>query len=222
MAISKTQAVGAVILIVDDHPLIRRALAESIAEACPTGTVLTAATAEEALIVAKSHGQTGSRLIALMDLGLPGLSGLAAIQAMHQVTPDALVITVSGTDDETQVSAALGAGAVAFVSKGAPIEGLIQVVSQALANALPRGTWLSAQGYRDSGGLKAMSLTDRQIQVLAMICEGRSNREIALALGITEITAKSHVSGLFRALGVVSRTQAVLAAQRLGLSSTRN
>ncbi len=210
------------LLLVDDHPLIRRALAESISDALPGARVLTSASAEEAIVVAKTQMQQGMKVIALMDLGLPGLSGLGAIHALKALEGDLLIITVSGTDDEAQVSAALGAGAFAFVSKGAPIEGLIQVVTDALAGSLAAGTWLSAQGYRDSSTLSPIDLTDRQVQVLSMICEGRNNREIAAALGISEITAKSHVSGLFRALGVVSRTQAVLAAQRLGLSAARH
>jgi len=174
--------------------------------------------AEEALVVARAHLQSSGRMIVLMDLGLPGLSGLSAIQAMRGLEGSVQLITVSGSDDEAQVSAALGAGAIAFVSKGAPIEGLLQVVSEAVAGTLPPGTWLSTSGYRDSGQLQQTVLTDLQMQVLAMICEGKSNREIAEALGISEITAKSHVGGLFRVLQVVSRTQAVLAAQRLGLS----
>jgi two-component system nitrate/nitrite response regulator NarL len=206
------------LLIVDDHPLIRRALSDSVSHAHRGCRVLTAATAEEALVVAKAHLQAQSRVIVLMDLGLPGLSGLSAIQAMQQLGGSIEVITVSGTDDEAQVSAALGAGAMAFVSKGAPIEGLLQVVSEAISDRLPRGTWLSTAGYRDSSELKQSNLTERQMQVLAMICEGKSNREISDALGISEITAKSHVGGVFKVLGVVSRTQAVLAAQRMGLS----
>lgn len=116
------------LLLVDDHPLIRRALAESISDALPGARVLTSASAEEAIVVAKTQMQQGMKVIALMDLGLPGLSGLGAIHALKALEGDLLIITVSGTDDEAQVSAALGAGAFAFVSKGAPIEGLIQVV----------------------------------------------------------------------------------------------
>ncbi|MEY4014711.1 MAG: hypothetical protein RLZZ290_1575 [Pseudomonadota bacterium] len=209
------------LLLVDDHPLIRRALSESISGALPDARVWSSASAEEAVVVARTQLQQGFKVIALMDLGLPGLSGLGAIQALKSLQGEILIITVSGSDDEAQVSAALGAGAHAFVSKGAPIEGLIQVVSEALAGNLPAGTWLSAQGYRDSSALRPVTLTERQLQVLSMICEGHNNRDIAATLGISEITAKSHISGLFRALGVVSRTQAVLAAQRLGLSAPR-
>ncbi|MEY3573379.1 MAG: LuxR C-terminal-related transcriptional regulator [Burkholderiaceae bacterium] len=220
MASSKG-ALSPTLLLVDDHPLIRRALAESISSALPDARLWSSASAEEAVIVARTQLQQGFKVIALMDLGLPGLSGLGAIQALKSLQGEILIITVSGSDDEAQVSAALGAGAHAFVSKGAPIEGLIQVVSEALAGNLPNGTWLSAQGYRDSGALRPITLTERQLQVLSMICEGHNNRDIAATLGISEITAKSHISGLFRALGVVSRTQAILAAQRLGLSAPR-
>jgi ATP/maltotriose-dependent transcriptional regulator MalT len=82
---------------------------------------------------------------------------------------------------------------------------------------LIKGTWLSARGLADSSALTRIALTERQVQVLSMICQGMSNREIADQLGITEITAKSHVGGIFRELHVASRTQAVLVAQKLGL-----
>ena len=88
--------------------------------------------------------------------------------------------------------------------------------------SLLKGTWLSARGLADSSSLNRIALTDRQLQVLSMICEGKSNREIADSLGISEITAKSHVGGIFRELHVASRTQAVLVAQRLGLFKNSN
>ena len=80
---------------------------------------------------------------------------------------------------------------------------------------------MSADGYADSSKIKKIHLTDRQSQVLSMVCEGKTNKEISIALGITEITAKSHVSGIFRELQVVNRTQAVLVAQKLGEVSSK-
>jgi ATP/maltotriose-dependent transcriptional regulator MalT len=90
-----------------------------------------------------------------------------------------------------------------------------------LEGELQTGEWLSSSGAADSASIKRITLTDRQLQVLSMICQGNSNREIADSLGITEITAKSHVGAIFRELQVVSRTQAVLVAQRLGLFTNK-
>ncbi|MEY3265067.1 MAG: hypothetical protein RL717_2544, partial [Pseudomonadota bacterium] len=122
---------------------------------------------------------------------------------------------------ELQVGACLGAGSSAFISKGAPMEDMLSLVSRALEGELQTGEWLSSSGAADSASIKRITLTDRQLQVLSMICQGNSNREIADSLGITEITAKSHVGAIFRELQVVSRTQAVLVAQRLGLFTNK-
>ena len=127
------------------------------------------------------------------------------------------MIAISGNDDPLQVGACLGAGAAAFISKASPTDDAITIVAQAVEGTLIKGTWLSARGLADSSALNRIALTERQVQVLSMICQGMSNREIADQLGITEITAKSHVGGIFRELHVASRTQAVLVAQKLGL-----
>ena len=162
---------------------------------------------------------TAESWLVLMDLGLPGLGGLEAIRHVLSLSESLTLITVSGNDDDLQVSACLGSGSFAFISKAAPFDDTMEVISQAIHGTLQKGTWLSARGIDDASRLARITLTDRQIQVLAMICQGSSNRDIADKLGITEITAKSHVGSIFRSLGVASRTQAVLVAQRLGLST---
>jgi DNA-binding NarL/FixJ family response regulator len=155
----------------------------------------------------------------LLDLSLPGLSGLSAIQNFRELSENISIITLSGNDEDLRVGACLGSGANAFVSKAAPVEVLLDVIQQSLQNSLKPGTWLSAYGFRDSSSIQRLKLTGRQLQVLLMICSGASNRDIAQELEITEITAKTHVSGVFKALGVASRTQAILMAQQLGLAS---
>ncbi len=210
-------------LVVDDHPMIRLAMADALRARFPELRVESCSNAEDgiALLEAALKKSKKIRWWVLIDLGLPGLGGLAAIRRVLSLGPEISIITVSGSDDELQVGACLGAGSSAFISKGAPMEDMLSLVSRALEGELQPGEWLSSSGAADSASIKRITLTDRQLQVLSMICQGNSNREIADSLGITEITAKSHVGAIFRELQVVSRTQAVLVAQRLGLFTNK-
>ena len=207
------------LLIIDDHPIIRVALADALRKRFPHLRLETVGDAESGIALLKQEikkRKTPPWLV-LIDLGLPGISGLAAITQLLALSESIQVIAISGNDDALQVGACLGAGAAAFISKAAPTDDAITIVAQAVEGTLIKGTWLSARGLTDSSALNRIALTERQVQVLSMICQGMSNREIADQLGITEITAKSHVGGIFRELHVASRTQAVLVAQKLGL-----
>lgn len=212
------------LLIIDDHPMIRAAMAEALRARFPKLRLETSGDAEAGLALLKSElkKKKDHPWWVLVDLGLPGMGGLEALRRMQEMGPAVRAITVSGNDDELQVGACFGAGASAFISKAAPIDDTVTIVAQALDGTLLKGTWLSARGLADSSALNRIALTDRQLQVLSMICEGKSNREIADSLGISEITAKSHVGGIFRELHVASRTQAVLVAQKLGLSANNH
>jgi DNA-binding NarL/FixJ family response regulator len=207
------------LLIIDDHPIIRVALADALCKRFPRLRLETVGDAESGIALLKQEvkKRKAQPWLVLIDLGLPGISGLAAITQLLVLSESVQVIAISGNDDALQVGACLGAGAAAFISKAAPTDDAITIVAQAVEGTLIKGTWLSARGLADSSALTRIALTERQVQVLSMICQGMSNREIADQLGITEITAKSHVGGIFRELHVASRTQAVLVAQKLGL-----
>ena len=208
-------------LIVDDHPMIRESMAEALSNKFTGSIIRTADSAETALEFMTPYARQGKESVwwVLMDLGLPGISGLAAIRLLLALGPVVKLITVSGNDDELQVGACLGAGVVAFISKGASIEETLTLVENLILNKKKYGAWLSADGITDTSEIKKIQLTERQMQVLSMICQGKTNREISSALGITEITAKSHVGGIFRELHVINRPQAVLVAQRLGITA---
>lgn len=207
------------LLIVDDHPIIRAALADALRKRFPRLRLESVGDAESGIALLKQElkKRKSQPWWVLIDLGLPGMSGLAAISQLLALSDTVQVIAISGNDDALQVGACFGAGAAAFISKAAPTDDAITIVAQAVEGTLIKGTWLSARGLADSSALNRIALTERQVQVLSMICQGMSNREIADQLGITEITAKSHVGGIFRELHVASRTQAVLVAQKLGL-----
>lgn len=209
-------------LVVDDHPMIRDSMADALAVRFENSVVKKVDSAESALEFLTPYARQGkdSHWWVLMDLGLPGISGLAAIRLLLALGSVIKLITVSGNDDELQVGACLGAGVIAFISKGARIEDTMDLISGVTSGGIKSGAWLSSNGITDTGEIKKIQLTERQMQVLSMMCQGKTNRDIASALGITEITAKSHVGGIFKELHVINRTQAVLVAQRLGIAST--
>jgi two-component system, NarL family, nitrate/nitrite response regulator NarL len=200
-------------LVVDDHPLFRGALATVARDLLGEANVHEANTAEAALSLAASI--EGLRLV-LLDFRLPGLNGAEAVQAFAHRFPSAAVIVVSASEERREADAAMRAGARAFVQKTAALE----TIADAIRAVLLGGTIEPRWDLRRPGSAAAVAseqLTPRQSEILALLCQGLSNKEIGLRLGLALITVKMHVSAIFRSLGVVNRTQAVLAARRLGL-----
>ena len=211
-------------VVIDDHPLVRQSMETALNENFPGSIVKVYSSLEESLSCfngSNASNEPEGVWWVLMDLGLKGITGLAAIRVILSVEAKIKLITVSGNDDELQVGACFGSGVTAFISKGAPVTDSMNLIKTLVNNQQPKSRWLSANGYCDVKDIRQIQLTDRQIQVLSMICEGKTNKDIAQALGITEITAKSHVGGIFKELRVINRTQAVLVAQKLGIVSAK-
>jgi DNA-binding NarL/FixJ family response regulator len=158
--------------------------------------------------------------VLLLDMGLPGLSGLELIDQVHTRYPRLKIVVISGSDDPLRVSVCLGAGVSAFVSKSTPPDRIVELTGRALRGELNVAVWLTMDGQRNLDSLQRVHLTSRQVQVLSLICEGYTNKQIADNLQVIEATAKAHVSAIFKELGVASRTQALLAAQRLGFKAS--
>lgn len=199
-------------LVIDDHPLYRGALANLAQLIFGESAVAQATTAEAALHRAASMD---SLRLVLLDFRLPGLSGAQAVLAFRRQFPAAAIVVVSASEDRREREAAARAGADAFLSKACSMEVLLHAVQTVLAGGKPDPS-CSLGGTHSPGGGHETALSARQLEVLALLCQGLSNKEISLRLHLAVITVKMHVSALFRALGVVNRTQAVLAAQRLG------
>jgi len=179
--------------------------------------VASGGTADEAFaFIDAQDPQVLAASVLLLDLGLPGLSGLELIDQIHNRYPQLQTVVISGSDDPLRVSVCLGAGVKAFVSKSTPPDRIVELIGRALRGQAGNATWLTAEGPRNLDSLQRVHLTSRQVQVLGLICQGYTNKQIADALQIIEATAKAHVSAIFKELGVLSRTQALLAAQRLG------
>lgn len=209
------------ILIIEDHPLYRQALGNLIKVSLPDVELLTMNSVEEALDAISSKSQkTLADWTVLLDLALPGLSGLAAVHALAEKAPYCNLVVISATDDTLQVSACIGSGAIAFISKSTPPDRIIEFLGRLLREKLTHPELITHQGNEDISELKPIRLTPRQVEVLLLIFQGKSNREIAESLDIIEATAKAHVSAIFRELNVVNRTQALLAAQKLGFKAS--
>jgi two-component system nitrate/nitrite response regulator NarL len=201
-------------LIIEDHPLYRDALIHLMQQIVGESETVAASSAEEGLRLAEALPNLA---LILLDLGLPGLNGIEAITTFQRKLPLVPIIVVSASENRQEVTAALQAGVMAFVSKAVSSEIMTDVVQRLLSGVLSKPEWIMAKGKNTTNDEFSVKLTVRQHETLALLSQGLSNKEIALRLGLSEITVKVHVSALFKALNVVNRTQAVLTARRLGL-----
>lgn len=183
-------------LICDDHPLMREALAGAVRARWPNLTIVEAADYPSAWQAAEGDVQ-----FALVDLGMPGAEPLAGLEELRARAPDATILVVTGFTDQALLDAVRALGVVAL-SKNDDPEHLIE----AIAEALP-----ALQGRQ------ASRLPARQRQVLELLAQGLTNKEIALQLGIAPATVKIHVARLTSWLDAVNRTDAVARAQRARL-----
>jgi DNA-binding NarL/FixJ family response regulator len=202
------------ILIVDDHPVVREGLV-AVLESVPDFRVVgSAASAEEALAAMK----TARPDIVLLDLELPGMGGIDAIPRLIAGGDHVRVIVLTAYDTEERVLGAIKAGAGGYLLKGAAaaeIVDAIRAVRDGGSYLTPRvATRVIAQvaGRRRSG-----VLSEREREVLRLVGDGRSNKQIARQLSITERTVKFHITSIFNKLGADNRAQAIALAARRGL-----
>ncbi len=196
------------VLIVDDHPLIHATLGTAV------GAVLTDARQHAAFNLAEAFevaGRLSDTALVLLDLGLPDGSGMDVLKRFRAAFPRMTVVVVSATESSVLVAAALKAGAAGYIPKTSSPN----LIVAALRVIAAGGTYIPPQILPDVG--QAPALTARQLEVLLLITKGASNRDIAKALGIADNTAKQHTHAVFQALNVTSRSQAIIAAARLGI-----
>ena len=209
------------ILVIDDHPLFCEALSMTLKGALEVGGVDTAASLGAAL---ESIAEDGPPHTALLDLNLPDVDGVDGLLRLRAAAPEAYVIVVSSLSDDRVVDTVLRAGAAGFIPKDTPRETLVAAVRQVWA-----GETYAPDGYighaadsaseREDAVARLADLTPQQARILQLVCEGKLNKQIAYELGIAETTVKAHISAILRKLGVQSRTQAVLIAQKTRFAS---
>lgn len=215
---SSDHAIAAVakrVLVADDHPLYRDALCAVLPQACPGSAVVEARSAAEVLELVTSDADFD---LILLDLNLPGASGVSCLRSLRAEAPLTPVVVVSAVDDPGIMSEVVMAGATAYVPKSAPRQVLVDAIRAIMAG----GTYLPAaavaalretQSTPPSAAPPAFeALTQRQRRVLGLLAEGHSNKQIARTLGISEVTVKAHVSSILRKFGFTNRTQAAIEA----------
>jgi len=207
------------LLVVDDHPLLREAVQGVVTRLEPGAVVLGAEDSERGFAIADAEPDLD---LVLLDLNLPRLAGIPALKAWRRRYPELPVVVLSSADDRPTVLAAIAAGAAGFIPKSSPNEVLLGALRLVLAGGKylpPEALGPGARAARAATGrdssLKTLGLTDRQAQVLKLLAAGKSNKLICRELDLAERTVKAHISAVFRALGVTSRTQAALAAAKL-------
>jgi DNA-binding NarL/FixJ family response regulator len=211
------------ILIVDDHALVRRGMNYVVKECFPDADVIEADGAVQALEAMRAGGVE----IALVDVRMPDLDGLELLRSMKAEWAAVPVIMLSTYENAPYVKRALADGASGYLLKDATPEDLGQAINVALSGS---GNVLSPRviqnlfedaegsGSPGSGGRRPeFSLTQRENDILALLAEGKSNRDIAGNLYLSEKTVKAHLAAIFRKLGVTNRTQAAMAAVQMGV-----
>ncbi|GAB0153065.1 MULTISPECIES: response regulator transcription factor [Marinobacterium] len=207
------------IIIADDHPLFRAALRQAVTQAVPGVEIVEA---DSLAAVQEKVEQHGDADLVLLDIHMPGTHGFSGLVFLRGQHPGVPVVVVSGSEQPHVMKRAIDYGASGFIPKSAPLE----IISEAITAVLEGEEWLPQELTENMGDVSEedqqfaaalASLTPQQFRVLTMLTEGLLNKQIAYELSVSEATIKAHVTAILRKLGVHSRTQAVIAAQRLGV-----
>jgi two-component system, NarL family, nitrate/nitrite response regulator NarL len=208
------------LLIVDDHAILREGLVALLQQFEQGADVLQASDTTEGLRLAEAHPDLDA---VFLDLNMPDRNGMEAIPIFTKRCPQLPVIVLSSSEDPSDVRLALKSGAFGYVPKSASPRNILSALRLVLSGEIyvpplmldlaPVATDGSAQPTSEVGE----RLTERQTEVLRHLCRGLSNKEISRALDLSEKTTKSHITAIFKVLGVVNRTQAAAAARRVGI-----
>ncbi|AMS29186.1 response regulator [Aquidulcibacter sp.] len=200
------------ILIADDHPLFRQALAMAAGNVAKDARLVEGATLASALREAQAADDLA---LILLDLKMPGAEGFSGVALLHAEKPEVPILVVSSEAAAGTAQNALRFGAVGFIGKDSDLS----VIEAAIADALI-GKRLAApvDPLLDPVAAQIASLTPTQLKVMLGVMQGRLNKQIAFDLGLSEATIKAHMTSILKKLDVQNRTQAVLVAKALGLA----
>ncbi len=208
------------VLVADDHPLFRDALARLVARVFQTAAVTEADSYDAVLRHLDVYPDFD---LVLVDLRMPGGDSHEMLRRLHVRHPQVPIVVVSGAEHAWEARRALQAGAVGYLSKSVPEPQMRASLERIVAGEAPLQEPASPAMPVAAGGtpshVRGIELTPRQQQVLELICAGESNKLIARRLGLSVGTVKLHVCAILQALEVESRTQAVVKAHALGHAS---
>jgi DNA-binding NarL/FixJ family response regulator len=217
------------ILIADDHPMVREAIASAIANAFPGSTVDETDSLESTIAYAEANPDCD---LVLLDLNMPGMDGLSGIITLRTAHPDIPVVVLSAEDDKNIVLNSMTYGAAGFITKSMSREKITAAIEQILDGQifLPPDIIRKPDEFgagRNQPAKRAIdpeviaTFTKRQLLVFEHMAKGKSNKEIGYDLNIAETTVKAHVSAILRKLNVHSRLKAILAAKDINFDQYR-
>jgi DNA-binding NarL/FixJ family response regulator len=210
------------ILVVDDHVLIREALRGVLKELRSDAVVLEACDGRQARQLAAEHADIG---LVLLDLNLPDADGFSMLAELRERYPGTSVVVLSAQQDRGSVVKALDLGALGFIPKSAQREVMLAALELVFAGGLyippeiltaQESAPAQSQPPAARASPRDLGLTERQLEVLALMMRGKSNKAICRVLDVAEPTVKNHVTAIFKALKVTNRTEAVIAVIESG------
>jgi two-component system, NarL family, response regulator LiaR len=204
------------VLLVDDHSVVRKGLRTFLAYDAELEVVGEAADGAEALSLAQELKPD----VVLMDLLMPGMDGIVATAALRRAVPETEVLALTSVLEDASVVGAIRAGAIGYLLKDTQADALCQAIKAAAAGQVQLTQKAAARLMQViSASESPEALTERETEVLRLLAQGQSNKQIARTLNNSEQTIKTHVSRILAKLGVQSRTQATLYAIRTGMVS---
>lgn len=204
------------ILVVEDHTLVREAMAQTLGHLEQDVECVEACTADGALAKLEAGGEWD---LAVIDLMLPDMNGFSLLAVLAKRFPSVPAVVVSALDDPATVQRALKGGASGFVPKSSSGQEMLKAVRTVLDGGVYAPALSEVDGSRRRGGVpvpERFGLTAAQTRVMELLAQGKTNREIADLLGLSEGTIKVHMSAIFRALNVSNRAQALVMMARHG------
>lgn len=202
------------VLVADDHPLFRAAL----------GVALKGLAAEIVLLESEDFQSTQEVLtrtetdLLLLDLKMPDSEGLLGLIKLRSRFPQVAIVVISANEDPQIMKEVKATGALAYIVKNTPLEEMQSIIASVLQGNTHFPKW-TADSKQQTVSEKIAQLTPQQLKVLLMIAKGDLNKQIAYQLNVKESTIKTHISEIFKKLGIINRTQAALLIQPLELQA---
>jgi DNA-binding NarL/FixJ family response regulator len=206
-------------LLADDHPLMREGIRQMLTLLGPAVEIIHAHDYPSLFAQTAAHADLD---LALVDLNMPGFSGMKGIEQYRNRFPDIPLVILSASESPQDIRSALDAGALGYIFKAASTAVMLAALRQVLAGDIYMPASLGESHGKprtaapaDCGSLHHCGLTARQVEVARLLAQGCANKAIAAMLAMSENTVKVHISAIFRAFDVANRTEAVLEIQRL-------
>jgi two-component system, NarL family, response regulator YdfI len=201
------------VLVADDHELMLAAVRLALADANDEFEIVAATTRGQQVLPLVARTQPD---LVLLDLRMPGMDGLTCLELLRQRHPKIKTVVLSGVDEPNVIRSAFSRGAVAFIRKHVEPRDLASALRQAVNGSVTQPIFGEHEQAEPAAGAD-IGLSDRELDILTALGEGKSNKQIAQQLWLAEQTVKFHLTNLYRKLEVSSRTEAVNAAYRRGL-----